>query len=484
MQAAAAREGRPSRWPSLALALTLWFTASAFALIFAVTAYLYWALAGNLEREDDEFLWDQVQIVRGLLREQQPDLAALKREVEWEATARQYAKVYVRVLDAKGDTVAVTQGMPTDLAPGTFPAAIDADQNQGKGVTVRTGSGDASRVIAARAAGRVAEQAAWVVQVALDRREEEALLADFRRRTLPVLGVSLFLCAVVGYRIARRGIRPVEEIAKTARRIRSTTLHERIEVAGLPAELAALAATFNEMLGRLEDAFTRLSRFSADIAHELRTPLNNLRGEIEVTFGKARSPDEYRTVRASCLEEVERLSRMIENLLFLARAENPQTQILRERLDIGQELSALRELYEAAAADAGVTLEVRLDGPVHAELDRALAQRAVGNLVENALAHTARGGTVTLAAAQENGQIRVEVADTGCGIPPEDLRHVFDRFYRVDRSRTAATGGMGLGLAIVRGIVGLHGGTAEIDSEVGRGTRVTLVFPAGSPAGK
>jgi two-component system heavy metal sensor histidine kinase CusS len=175
---------------------------------------------------------------------------------------------------------------------------------------------------------------------------------------------------------------------------------------------------------------------------------------------------------------------MIESLLFLAQAENPRTQIERERLDVGEELSALREFYEASAAEAGIALEVRVDGPVEAELNRTLMQRAVGNLVENALAHTSRGGAITLAATRENGKTRVEVADTGRGIPSEDLRFVFDRFYRVDRSRTAATGAIGLGLAIVRGIVGLHGGTAEIASEVGRGTRVTLLFPEGSPAGK
>src|SRR5262249_7366571 len=146
--------------------------------------------------------------------------------------------------------------------------------------------------------------------------------------------------------------------AETTRRIRSTTLHERVELAGLPAELSVLAGTFNEMLDRLEESFTRLARFSADIAHELRTPVNNLRGEAEVALGKARAPEEYREVLGSCLEECGRLSRIIDSLLFLARAESPETQIAREWIDVGRELAVVRDFYEAAAGEAGVTLRL------------------------------------------------------------------------------------------------------------------------------
>ena len=247
---------------------------------------------------------------------------------------------------------------------------------------------------------------------------------------------------------------------------------------GLPSELASLAATMNDMLARLEEAFARLSRFSADIAHELRTPLNTLRGETEVALGKARTPEEYREVLGSCLEEYGRLSKLIDSLLFLARAENPGTQVHREDFDVARELGTVREFYEAAAGEKGIALDVRAPAGIVAGLDRTLFQRAAGNLIENALAHTARGGTVTLAASRENGSIRVEIADTGCGISPEHLPFVFDRLYRADRSRTAATGGAGLGLAIVKSIAELHGGTASISSEPGKGTRVTLLLPS------
>jgi two-component system heavy metal sensor histidine kinase CusS len=248
-------------------------------------------------------------------------------------------------------------------------------------------------------------------------------------------------------------------------------------VDGLPAELRPLASTFNEMLDRLEESFTRLSRFSADIAHELRTPVNNLRGEVEVALTKLRSVEEYRDVLGSCLEEFGRLSQLIESLLFLARSENAQTALSKGPVDVREELTKVHEFYEAAAAEAGVTLSVAAQEPVTACLNRTLFQRAVGNLVANALAYTPSGGNVSLSATREGDAVRVTVSDSGQGIPPEDLARVFDRFYRVDRARSSASGGSGLGLAIVKGIVLLHGGKTDITSELGRGTRVSLVFP-------
>jgi two-component system heavy metal sensor histidine kinase CusS len=262
-----------------------------------------------------------------------------------------------------------------------------------------------------------------------------------------------------------------------AQRIRSTTLHERIEAGSFPAEVAALADTFNEMLDRLQESFERLSRFSADIAHELRTPVNNLRGEAEVTLARSRSLDEYREALGSCLEESVRLSRIIDGLLLMARAETPETELPRERVNLAAELEALCEFYDAAAADAGVRLVAQLPSDLWSYANRPLVQRAVGNLFENAVAHTPAGGEVRLTAVEEEGRIWVAVSDTGCGIPPTDVPHVFDRFYRVERDRSSTSGGSGLGLAIVRSIAELHGGDAKIRSEPGSGTTVEISFP-------
>jgi two-component system heavy metal sensor histidine kinase CusS len=210
--------------------------------------------------------------------------------------------------------------------------------------------------------------------------------------------------------------------------------------------------------------------------------VNNIRGEAEVALARARTIDEYRDVLESSLEEAVRLSDLIGNLLFLARAESPLAHLRRERVDVVELLDGLREYYEASAADSGISLTTFAGTEqVIAEVDRTLVQRAVGNLVSNAVAHTPRGGSVVLSTSAESNAIRIEVSDTGVGIPKEALPRVFDRFFRVDPSRSQASGGTGLGLAIVQGIMALHGGSAEIESQVGRGTRVTLRIPISLP---
>ncbi len=470
---AAARPARRSSW-SLAARLTAWYAGSAFALVLLATVSLYWALTRSLDREDDQLLADKVSVLRDVLSDRKAEPSAIVREVVESWQGRQHTQVYARIIGPGGDLVAETPGMGEILPTTTFPPpstgpveGIDLDLDRGRSfrvVAVRLGDGPGARSPA-------------TVQLAMDRSHEEGILGDYRRNLWMVLGVALVICTAVGHRIARRGIRPIHEIADTARRIRPTNLAERIVADGLPAELLTLAETINGMLDRLEKSFARLGRFSADIAHELRTPVNILRGEVEVALGKPRTAEEYREVLGSNLEECGRLSRIIDSLLFLARAENPEMQITRERFDVGRELAAVCDFYEAAASEKGVRLAVSAGDQVTADLNRHLFQRAVGNVVANALAYTAPGGTVTLSATDDGTAAKVEVLDDGCGIPASHLPHVFDRFYRADQARSAEVSGVGLGLAIVRSIAELHGGDVGIASEVGHWTRVVMTFP-------
>jgi two-component system heavy metal sensor histidine kinase CusS len=462
---------------SLAARLSAWYAGSAFLLLLVATGFLYWALVKNFDHEDDQYLTEKINVLSTLLRERPGVTAILDWEVESESTARPYMRVLTRVLGADGRVIVETKGMSAELALSVFPAPSARVGQVGEGVEVRSAGGRTFRLLSARAVAGPPKQENCLVQAALDTTYEENLVAEYRQRLWLVLGAGLVACALIGYGIARHGIRPVQEISASMRRIRSETLNQRIASAGLPAELSALAATFNEMLDRLEEAFARLSRFSSDIAHELRTPINNLRGEVEVALSRARTPEEYREALGSSLEECLRLSRMIDNLLFLARAENPQTKICREPVDVARELGAVREFYDAAAGEAGVKLDLNAPDAIRADLDRTLFQQSIGNLIENALAHTPRGGVIQLSAAEHDGNVLVSVSDSGCGIPEEDLPRVCERFYRADRARSKHTGGVGLGLAIVKSIAALHGGDIRIASTPGRGTRVTLSFP-------
>jgi len=329
---------------SLAARLTVWYSLFSFGLILAATAYLYWALAKNLDREDDGVLQDQIHILQVLLREHPEASDGIRQEVELESGARQHSRIYIRILDEAGKTIAETPGMAQKLPRELFPPSSEREA----GSQLHQGKESFRLMCAPAPLGNRA--GTRTLQVALDRREEDKLLSQFRRRLLPLLAISLAVCAVAGHQIARRGLRPIGRISEAAGRIRSTTLHERLP-SDFPAELGGLARTFNDMLDRLQESFDRLSRFSADIAHELRTPLNTLRGEVEVALGKARSAEEYRDTLGSFLEEAGRLTRLIESLLFLARAEDPKMDIRRESLEMSGELRSLAEFYEAAAAE-------------------------------------------------------------------------------------------------------------------------------------
>jgi two-component system heavy metal sensor histidine kinase CusS len=308
-----------------------------------------------------------------MLRERPDDWDALREEIELESAARRYEQFYIRLLDQQNTPLLMTPGMPDQL-----DLAQLASQTQSRPdstIHMKGRSGQAFRVTCVSAPVGSSATQTDIIQVAVDVAQKEELLARYRFWFWTILLATFVIFPLVGYQIARHGIRPVEEMATTARHITSKNLRERILPDGYPFELASLASTFNQMLDRLEESFERISRFSADIAHDLRTPVNNIRGEAEVALARARTAGEYRDVIESCLEEAVRLSDLIGDLLFLARAESPLAHLRRERLDVGELLGGVREYYEASAADGRISLTTMVAGePVVAELDRTLLQ--------------------------------------------------------------------------------------------------------------
>src|SRR5579863_4708338 len=449
-----------SRWlGTLAFRLAAGYALAGLVLVLFATVSLYLVLVSELEKSTDLFLADKVHVLRTMLRERPDDWDALREEVELESAARRYEQFYIRLLNERNTALLMTPGMADQLD--LRQLASQTQSRPDRTIPLRGRDGRAFRVTSVSApVGSLGTQTD-TIEIAIDVSQKEEFLARYRFWFWTILLATFAIFPLVGYQIARRGIRPVEEMATTARHISSTNLRERILPEGYPFELASLAGTFNQMLDRLEESFERIARFSADIAHDLRTPVNNIRGEAEVALARARSAEEYREVIESSLEETVRLSDLIGDLLFLARSESPLTHLRRERVDVGELLGGVQEYYEASAADGGVSLTTASVGePVIAELDRTLMQRAVGNLISNALANTPPGGAVVLGTNADFSTIRIEVSDTGIGIPAEALPRVFDRFFRVDSSRSQSSGGTGLGLAIVQSIMLLHGGNA------------------------
>ena len=464
------------RLNSIAVRLALWYGLSAFALVLVTTGSLYWALTVKLDREDALTLENHIQDLR-------PHLAAATQDAPMAAppisglSLQTSQQIFVRLVDGRGATVFETPGM-ADLAPPTlFPVLIPADARPSLHREMETEKGRHLRMVTARATLDPAAHDPRQFQLAVDRADEERFLREYRDLMFLILVLSVVACAFGGMVIARRGMRPIDRITRAARDTRSGTLNQRLPLTGLPSELAQLGSTFNDMLDRLEDTFGRMSQFSADVAHELRTPITNMRGEIEVALGKTRTPAEYQDVLGSCLEEYERLTRIIQSLLFLAKAETAIQLDHRDRVDLRQTIAAVIDFYETAGAEASVALQFASGPVLWAGVDRTLVQQAVGNLISNAIAHTPPGGVVTVALTNAADIVQITVSDTGSGIAPQHLPHVFDRFYRADRARTGSTHHVGLGLTLVQSIAGLHNGSVGIESAPGQGTCVTLQFP-------
>src|SRR5208283_625162 len=315
------------RWcGTLAFRLTAGYAVAGLLMVFFATASLYLVLVKELERSTDFFLADKVNVLRTMLHERPDDLDGLREEVELESAARRYEQFYVRLLDERGTSFMETPGVAEQLEVSLITQPQSHSEHA---IPLKGKQGQSFRVTSAIAPVGSSPTQNDTIQIAIDVSQKEELLASYRRWFVAVMLGALAVFPVIGYQIARHGIRPMEEMATTARHISSTNLHERILPEGYPVELASLADTFNKMLDRLEDSFERISRFSEDIAHDLRTPVNNIRGEAEVALARARTVDEYRDVLGSCLEEAVRLSGLIGDLLFLARAESPLTQLHR-----------------------------------------------------------------------------------------------------------------------------------------------------------
>jgi two-component system heavy metal sensor histidine kinase CusS len=460
---------------SIAWSLTAFYTLFSFGLLLFATIFLYWVLAQNIERDEDLFLADKIHILRSILEERPNDNEALVEEVKREGAARQYNKYYVRIMDDKSETLMETPGIQNALGvPAVFPAAIAAEDEPNKGTTWRAPHRKSYRLISAWSKHKNGQMN--LIQVAMDLTNEEALLADYQKKLAMVLLIGILLSLAAGKMIARQGLKPLKEITRMTEKITASQLHERIGSSQWPKELSILASEFDGMLDRLEESFSRLSQFSADLAHELRTPIHNLMGEAEIALAKSRTAEEYQDVLGSGLEEYGKLSRMIDSLLFLARAENSERTIEKSNLNLDAEIVSVLEFYEALATEQEVVLE-NVSSGLPLQADSLLFRRALSNLISNALRYTPGGGKILISSSRKEKILEICVQDNGKGIEKEHLSKIFNRFYRPDYSRTEAAHGTGLGLAIVKSIMSLHGGTVEIQSQTSFGTTVLLRFP-------
>lgn len=311
------------------------------------------------------------------------------------------------------------------------------------------------------------------------RDEQQETLEDYWETLLSSSLIGILCAAFTGFFLAYRSMKPVKNITQAMKKTTISQLEYRLDAQHTwPTEFTTLAQHFNAMLARLETSFNRLSQFSADLAHEIRTPINNLKGEAEICLMKERSPTEYKQVLGSHLEEYDHLSRLVENLLFLARAESPKSQLTYTNIPVQRTIASIIEFYTPMADEKSIALEIindKNDGLI-LSADKLLFERVLHNLCSNALRYTPAGGKITLQSWSDLDKIYIQITDNGIGIPEKHLPHLFERFYRTDIARAKESGGTGLGLAIVKSIMDLHEASISIKSMVDKGTTFTLIF--------
>ncbi|HYR42645.1 MAG TPA: heavy metal sensor histidine kinase [Terriglobia bacterium] len=466
---------------TLRIKLTLFYSITVSVLLTGFALVYYRVLSVGLDRDLTQEVIDRTSGLRGYLRFEEglPAFAYDPNdpdEVSFINTATRYYQVYeIRqgTVLAESDELRASgiQYSAQDLARYAQgpPTLIDVQTDQGK--------------LRLRNEAVPAEGDLYLLVVGASMQSMEDTLNSLVTALAWLIPTGVFLAAVASWFMAGKALKPVAALGKAAGEIAVSSLDRRLPVRGTNDELDQLAAKFNDTLARLENAVGEMKQFTASISHELRTPLAVLRGEAEVALMQANSTEQYRRVLASQLEEFEKLSRMINQLLTLARAESGEVAIAHEPVNISSMTHGLAEQLEPVAASKDVSLSWNCDHDVTLRGDASWFERIILNLVDNAIKFTPPGGHVWITVSGNASDAILEIADDGMGIAPEAVPHIFERFYRTDPSRANRADGAGLGLSLVKWAVDQHHGSIHVESSPGRGTHLTVKLPRDGNAG-
>ena len=452
---------------SIGARLTVWYSLILALSLCLFSGIAYFAMIHSIRVTVDPALRQRVQAVRNIIQEDAPSgLAALQDEFR-ELADSEGADARLRVAYEHGAVIFA----PADLQAAREPRRL---QDTPRPFTSRLGN---ARYRFLRETLDVSGKR-YDIEVASSLRDYDEALERFRIVMYSAAPAFLILAALGGYWLSRRALAPVDEITQAARNIGAKDLSQRLAVPRSSDELHRLADTLNGMLSRIEAAFQRVTQFTADASHELRTPVSVLRTSAELALRKPRSEAEYREALARILEESERVSHLIDQLLVLARADSGSSALPMARTDLSAAL-------QAACSEAKVLAEAKQlkfsqlvpTDSVWVQGDAASLQRLFMILLDNAVKYTPIGGEITVRLSSDDGQAVAAIRDSGVGIAPEDLSHVFERFYRSDRARSRESGGTGLGLAIGRWIAQTHRGDIRVESSPGKGSEFQVYIP-------
>jgi heavy metal sensor kinase len=453
--------------------LTLWYVSGLAALLILAWAGTCGLLFWQLRTQLGNFSVQEIETVEGLLYFTPQGQLRLKEDYHNHPESKDVIERYMEVRNAGGAVLFRNERLGS-LALGKPPFP-------GEGVggyserSERLSDGTRVRVVSRV---HVLDGQPLLIRLA---HSEEPLYARLRELSLAsfvVLPMVLLVAWIAGYALARSALSPIEKMARQAREITPENLHARLPVGDTGDELGQLAKVFNETLSRLEQAFEQLRRFTSDASHELRTPLAMIRSVGEVGLQKDGSRAEYRDIVGSMLEEVNRLTSLIDNLLTISRADAGHIQLHRTEVPVMGLVREAAGLFEILTEEKSQQIDIEGDEKAQVEGDPIFLRQALVNIIHNAVKYSPVGGTISVRVRSGDGsRVAIEITDHGPGIPAEDQPKIFDRFYRVDKARWRESGGTGLGLSIAKWAVEAHGGAVAVESELHNGSIFRITLP-------
>ena len=459
--------------------LTLWYAGVLALSLVAFALVVYYAAARIFYARQDESLRSTAKTVASAYMQELEEEGSAVKANEVVLAQMVFPDRYVEVTDEEGHVVASSgnlAGRPITIPKETLSEA----RLRGAAFMVdKSFAGDSHglRLAVVQMFPSQGKPLGFAV-VAESLSVIDEGLEQLRLNFFAGVPIILLLASLGGYFLSRKSLSPIALMNEQTRRITAKSLSSRLDVANPHDEVGLLATTINALLARLDAAFKEQQRFIADASHELRTPVAVLRGETEVALGQERSANEYQESLALIKDEAEWLSRIVENLFVLARQPVDAQSLVNEPVRLNEVVAECARAAQVLATRKGLRLnvggaleEVNLNG------DDEMLKRMLLNLLDNAVKYTAPGGEIGVKLASRNGSAQIVVTDTGIGISPEDQQRIFDRFYRVDKARSRALGGAGLGLSIARWIVEAHGGTLSVESAPGHGSAFTVEIP-------
>jgi heavy metal sensor kinase len=455
--------------------LTMVYAAVFGLLLTAIGVVSYRILAYELDRDVTTNLLGLTSGLHGYLRfDGGTPVVAFNASDPVETAFVQEATRYYQVFDATTGRLLVQSEAMRPLGLAFTPDEVSAFREQ---LVMRDVDTDYGRLRLSNSVITPDTRGIYLLQVGVSLLQFDRTLDRFAVLLLVTVPAGMIASLLVGRWIARVALRPLAQVAETVRTIDVTALQRRLPIRRANDELDEVVTAFNETLARLEQAVGEMRQFSTALAHELRTPLAALRGEIELAMREARGAQATTRHLASQLEEIDKLNRLIDQILMLARAEAGEIALARTRVDLGALAAAVIDQVELVAQAKGVDLKYQRANDVWVLGDEQWLTRLLLNLLDNAIKFTPPNGYVAVAVSRDDTEARLTVRDTGSGIPEDAISHVFDRFFRADPARPSSVEGVGLGLSLVRWVVDQHGGHIDVASALGRGSTFTVRFP-------